>query len=442
MATSNFVKLFSGIILSTLFLFSFSQIGAIVYQNVTNHSSSYESRTFVGPVDISGLSEDQAIKEITSAVKSWKELNPMQLSYNGKTLNVSTEIFTFFIDRTLLEVKEGTKNSLIVSVSDSELEKEILDFVYPLTNDDVNIEKVLTDIQTNASFLLQDDQNITLQEYLSTDSLLVSTIITEATVTNFPSDFDFNSYADLFSTIKIPASSQFSLKEYMNDRTIPNDVASIIATLFYKSILPTNFEILERHHSTELPIYSDLGYEAKIGESYDFVFNNPNVTEYVLHLETTPNGLYAKLTGKPLSNSFKVEVLDSEVHEPKKIVQYDSLLSIGKTRVVEKGKQGFSATIVRHKLTEEGKLLEKQTLFKDYYPPIHQIELHSLKANIEPSGKTSSITTSDGDDSSTKGSDQTDQTDKDGTEDNNEDDTDDDVDEDEDEDEDEVPIEK
>ena len=50
-------------------------------------------------------------------------------------------------------------------------------------------------------------------------------------------------------------------------------------------ILPTNFSIIERNISEELPDYAELGFEAKVNpeKNKDLVFSNGNESSYKIH---------------------------------------------------------------------------------------------------------------------------------------------------------------
>ncbi|WP_456278105.1 hypothetical protein [Bacillus sp. AK128] len=382
METSSLIKIFSSIAISTLFIFSISQVGYAVYQSVAEQGTGYEENTYLGPINISGLSEAEALTKVSAEVSSWLEQNIVQLSFNGESTPVPSDYFTFLLDQSLASVMNGKQNQLMVTVSDVELKMALVDSIYPIAVDEVDMEKLKLNIELIATALSNEITTLTVQDYFTTDAFSASTTISEASLSKIPNDIDLQSYAHLFSTINVPANSELSLHVILTDNGVPHETASVLATLLYKTILPTNFNVIERQMSAQLPVYGELGYEAKVSEHHDFVIYNPNSTDYVVEIENTSDGIQATLTGLPLPYQYKVEIVDSEVHKQKVIIQYDANLEIGQKKVSEAGKEGLSATVMRQKLDQKGQLLEKQLISKDFYPPVHTVELHSLKVAI------------------------------------------------------------
>nr|WP_272495707.1 VanW family protein [Bacillus pinisoli] len=367
--------------ISTLFLFSISQVGHAVYTTVSTQGKFYEENTYVGPVNISGLTDVEALQTLTEKTNVWKEQEELILSYNGKSYTVQPDFFTFLIDQSLVTIEQGKQNKLIVAVSRQELEFEIVDLLNPLSIEEINIEGLLQDLEDAASNL-EDVKTLKIEDFFHSDTLATTTV-SEASVKNIPSEIDTNTFLSSFSKISIPANSELSIQTLLNDQNISNDTASVIATLIYKAILPTNFTIVERHLSPELPTYAELGFDAMVTDTYDFVIYNPNTTEYVIEIQTVSDGLKAAVIGLPLLYQYKIEVINVETHEQKVIIQYDQDLPSGQKKIVNKGKQGLSATIMRHKLDQKGQLLEKQEVAMDYYSPIHTVESHSLKSAVK-----------------------------------------------------------
>ena len=90
--------------------------------------------------------------------------------------------------------------------------------------------------------------------------------------------------------IELAPMSQFSLIKHVEElglQQLSSEALSGIATGIYQVILPTNFSIIERNISEELPDYAELGFEAKVNleTNKDLVFLNGNESSYKIILK-------------------------------------------------------------------------------------------------------------------------------------------------------------
>lgn len=90
---------------------------------------------------------------------------------------------------------------------------------------------------------------------------------------------------DVFNNFElvIPGKASFSINEWMQKEQInlSDEAASIFASLLFELIGPTNFHVSERHISNVMPLWASEGYEVLIQKDrMDFVFNNPNSSDY------------------------------------------------------------------------------------------------------------------------------------------------------------------
>jgi hypothetical protein len=363
-------KLFLTLLLSTAFILAFSQIGSTTYKSYINGTNTFELGTQVGSVDLSGLSKEQALTIVTNKVEQWRSNAEIELRLHEKTLLFETENFTFSIEESLEQTRNGEKNSLLVEIKQDEWEAS-------LNQIDESIKKTeeLEVELLNETQQLKEQIELKLDQYLldKVDVEVLSTVRVETELL-LPS-------VEKISTISIPAGSSFSFSKFLNDVNLSNNVSSVVTNLLssgiYQLILETNFIIEERHIGLDLPESIPLGYEAKIDNNlnWDLAFNNPNSDDFSIAISQQEGFIQLDLLGYPFANSYQNEITNQETLEPKTIQQYDPLLLPGETVEKYTGKSGSYVEVYRKVFDEKGDRIKSELISQDFYPPQHRIEL-------------------------------------------------------------------
>lgn len=186
-----------------------------------------------------------------------------------------------------------------------------------------------------------------------------------------------------YPKIELPAEASFSLMHFLTteklDHSLSSESLSVFGTLLYQAILPTNFSIVERNTSRELPRYAKLGFESKVSaeQNFDLVFYNPNQTKYTLKLREESGVLYVDLIGEPLSEQYKIRLSGVQILKPKTIVQYSPLLTPGQKKVVAAGANGQVVQVYKDTFQND-ELINSQLVSEDYYPPVYRVEIYPL----------------------------------------------------------------
>ncbi|MBO0960708.1 G5 domain-containing protein [Neobacillus sp. MM2021_6] len=208
-------------------------------------------------------------------------------------------------------------------------------------------------------------------------------VISESSISINENNPELTNWVKQFPSLEIGPQSSFSLVGLLDDNSLQsysNRTLSKIATAIYKSIIPTNFYITERHISRELPDYAELGFEANVNSNnnMDFVVTNPNDHKYTINFKLIDQLLYVSINGPKLQYSYKIIQNDKESFQPKTIIHYDAKLPSNSEKVETKGKEGSVIKVYREKIDKNGVTLSKELLSEDFYPPINQVILHSL----------------------------------------------------------------
>ena len=288
--------------------------------------------------------------------------------------------FIFDIENSLLQALPGQSNPVLVQLED--LNPFLYSISATLSTDDFIMNELEAKIITSAQMLETGSHQIILEDFLA-DNENQFTILEEASISTNESE-ELIVLTD--HSIEIGATSQFSLLHFIEEQGLigfsPLSLNKI-ATAIYQVILPTNFSIIERHISNELPDYATLGYEAKIDveQNQDLIFSNPNKFSYFIEFEEKDGKLYVNLNGPSLLNQYVITFEDQESFKPKTILQFNPQLGPKEIRVKTEGKDGQLIKVYREHLDEKGKLIEKERIAEDFYAPIHRIEVSGLIVN-------------------------------------------------------------
>ncbi|WP_409251526.1 VanW family protein [Bacillus sp. SCS-153A] len=381
MENRPFKKVFFPLLSSTVFIFGFSHAGSFALDKFTGVSVVQPS-TSVASVDIGGQSEQQAKEALAQAAADWKATANMSAELSGEETPIDLSVFHIDINKSLQSANEGGQNPLAITL-DAESLMEQLTAAFP----DMKVEEMDTasfqqDLLSQAS-MLPSSSVISLSDYFpegSVEEVTAEALTEEITVTP-----EVKRFIETFPQIVIKQGTDFSFLRHLDENGFAiqenGEDLSVISSLLYKLILQSNFSIIERNTSAELPEEIELGYEAKIdeGSNQDFVFANPNKTDYVIQLELLNNQIYGKLIGFPLATDYKVALKDKEEFSPKKIVQYNPFLDQNVVQVPEEGRKGVLIKVFRQSVGGNGELLEEKLISEDFYPPVHRIEIHSLE---------------------------------------------------------------
>lgn len=375
MRNQQVIKLFLVIILSTTYIFSFSHFGALAYDSVINRSDEFAEGTTIGSVSVAGKTRNEAMKMVDEQLTDYLNETKITLKYKEKSEAFDLGLFHFDVENSVSKAKHGQVNSVIVKLDTIE---DVLISLSPSILDDIHLDEVQAAILNYAENLEPGNYEIRLDPYLTgagSETTIAESVIKSQFVEN---------ELDLFTgkSIEIPATSQFSLLKYVEDEigAVSQGSLSKIATAIYDVILPTNFDIIERHISSELPAYASLGFEAKadIDLKNDLVFSNPNEFSYFIEFENKNDSLYVSLKGPEFLNKYVIISEDKETFKPKIIRQFNPMLGPTEIKVKVAGKEGQLIKIYREHRDEKGAVLKKELIAEDFYPPVHQVEVQGL----------------------------------------------------------------
>jgi VanW like protein len=376
----RFIKIFYTLLLSTLFVLGFSHLGANAYEKFVLKAKTYGPNTSIASVNVSGKSEAEARELLLQKIEEWKLEGRVSIRHVDKEIHVKTASFTFDIEKTLNSATNNG-NELIVTIPEEELKAILTNNIPSINLARYDIGKVKNKLEHSASSL-NPEIALQLEDFIS-DSQEV-TVVSQVQKDMVKTTSGVRSFIETFPSIKIEGSSQFSLMHFLKNEGFTIEQGqnlSVISSIIYELLLPTNFSIAERNTSLSLPSYAKLGYEAHFDteKNMDFVFANPNQVSYEIQFELEDNIINTKLIGIPFPHQYNVMVEGKETFLPRTIKQFSPFISKGDMTVKEQGEEGSLIKVYRQTLDPRGQLLEETLLAEDFYPPVHRIELHPIE---------------------------------------------------------------
>jgi hypothetical protein len=245
-------------------------------------------------------------------------------------------------------------------------------------------EKLLKDLIDVATMLKGENQTFSIADYLLDDTLVEKTLIDSIIKVSDKKVLEELKEGLSNKEVSLLAGQVFSVHDWLlkENITLSDEASSIVASVIYQLSASTNFTVLERHISTELPEWAVAGYEARMERGkMDLVIENPNNNDFSVTFSIDSSTVLGTLNGPALPYVYSIEEENKESYSPKMIVQYSPSLLNNQKKVKEEGKDGVFIKLQRVAKDGSGAVLETESFSEDFYPPVHRIEQHSLIRN-------------------------------------------------------------
>ncbi|WP_404329432.1 G5 domain-containing protein [Mesobacillus maritimus] len=385
------LKLFVVLLVSTLFIYSFSHFGALTYNAMTTEDDLFLQGTSIGSVDVAGTTRDDALIAVTDRLQQWQNGTKINLKYKEKTIAVNLEIYQFDIQGSVTQAQNGHSNAALVSIDPQGIKTLLTQLSPKLQLEDEELTRLNNELVSYANNLNIGEHKVSIEKLL--ESSVTDEVISETVLQLDEASVAMMDWVTGLSPISIPAESQFSFLKVIEEKklaSMPAAAQSMIATGIYETILPTNFVILQRHIGQELPKYTDLGFEAKINKNnnLDLAFTNSNELEYTLEFKWEHPTLTVQLKGDPLLYKYVVEATDKKEFKPKTIIQYSPQLYPSQKTVKETGRNGLFTKVLRKVYGENDEFVSEELISEDYYAPVERVEVHGLKSTTTTTSDT------------------------------------------------------
>lgn len=383
MGNKEFLKLFFVIMFSTTFLIGFSHYGASALERAIYAEDRFIEGTKVGGIDISDLTKQEAEQLVESKAAEWLIAPPVRLIGSEIVMQVPGDLFRLDVQQSIGRAVDGREAELIANVDEEQLLVFVKEHLPESWVRGVEIGKLSKDLANVASSLQTPPALFNVVDYLDvgTQPLFTNQVISKVTREKLGAEHHaLLLWLNQHPVAEIKGNSQFSVQKFLEGaKDLSPQSASILASAIYELVLSTNFEIVERHISRELPLGTTPGLEARLDfQRYNFLLYNPNFNDYKLEFQVANDGFTIILKGVPFVQKYIYEHDETEFFDPKTIVHYSNDVQAGEKHIKQEGKQGLLAKVKRKVFDINGNLLETKVMSEDFYLPVHKIEVHPL----------------------------------------------------------------
>lgn len=195
---------------------------------------------------------------------------------------------------------------------------------------------------------------------------------------------------DLNGRLVMPE-KELSLQSVLGEHVgegMSQEALDLMATSLYDAALYAEAGISERHESEKIPEYVDAGMEAVLSDEKDLKIEN--TTESPLYIETYINGegelvctIYGEETrDEERSISFKTETEEKEESEVETAYEEDAALAAGKTEVKESGSPESTVTLLKI-VKEDGEKSDEEKVSTSEYESVGRIVSVGTKTDDE-----------------------------------------------------------
>ncbi|MCA1057872.1 G5 domain-containing protein [Rossellomorea aquimaris] len=384
------VKLMTVLFFSTFFLYGFSHLGVFAYETFFVKSLNLSKHAAVASIHLGGANKEEAVKILNEKIAEWKRNQNILIQLDGESVRLDPSLFQFHLEESIEKLTDNDSTSLIVTMDDKELNSFLSNHLPEYNSDDLNSASLKEYILSLAGSL-NKGETVNVFDYLSSNQS--TQIIFEAVSNELEVTPTLKSFIDNYPSILIEPNSQFSFSDFLETEGFVVESQtdlSPVASLLYQITLHSNFSIIERNISKELPDYATLGFEAKFNplNNQDFVITNPNSTVYELKLAIQDNRIKAHLQGIPFPNSYNVRLSEKETFPPRVIKQFSPFVEKGSVDIQQEGKDGILIRVYKQKLSTTGEILSEELINEDFYAPQHKVMVYPLQEIQETPSET------------------------------------------------------
>lgn len=339
----------------------------------------YAEHTFVGPFNISNQKTKQTKFKLATDLSELQSKLEVNLIYQDIQFSLPPEIVTFDIELTLAGANSGEDNPIIANVSRD------------------GLKSVLTQQLPSIQFTKDAVESVAegIEKELQTGIMPRNVHITDSIANEIPnqvvasSEYSIDSISPALSKaihaldeVVIQPYASFSVMELLTNAEVgllTDEEMTLLSSTLYSVILQTNFQIDERNISTLLSPIIRPGYEAAMNQTLglDFKFTNPNKSNFTIHANWSNGKIQLSIEGPPFYYSYEPVIERIDTYKPRTVRQYSAFVNDGQVIVSQKGKEGMEV-VVKRNISLDGKVINTEDVSKDFYAPIHRIEMLAL----------------------------------------------------------------
>lgn len=379
-------KLFIVMAVCTVYFLTFARLGVLAYESFGPDQDRYRSGTYVGPISLAGMTRAEAQQAVADKVSDWRSTASISVSYQEKKAELPADIFTFRLSESTKNVVNGRSSPLLVLADMSACMETVERLLPPAAVPALDLKALEADLEAAASQLAVPNKPLDLAHYLPSSGK-GQTVVSEAAVAI--RDQSLSRFLASERRVVLRSNQLVSLRAVIQQAGggLSNQAVDALASAVYRAVLSTNFLLMERYAGSSLPDGIPPGFEAKVDDKRDLQWLNPNSTDYTLILRYDGRQVKALVYGWPFAYQYIVRTSGLERIEPRKIIQYDARLAPDETVTKQVGRSGLLVKVERE-VRDGSRLIRKETVSEDFYPPTYAVEVRGLEVPESSSNTT------------------------------------------------------
>ncbi len=368
-----------GLILS-IGTFSFSALAnAVIHPNSFSH---FKEDTWIGPVNVSGLSKEQTTQRLAKETAKWTQHNHVQSQFLFEEVQMSSDVFIFDFNTMIETAEQGHRNQMVVTIDEKEWTNHLLELGFLGTEEIIDWIRYRNDLLSHAQQLNPIFEPFYLTTYITRQQTGVSEI-SEASMPITVSDSSISSWIRKHDTIVIEKGQSFSLQSIFESDPAglySEAFKTILASTMYKAVLESPFQIVERQISVNNDFNIQAGFEALVNENNDLVLQNVYGFPLTIKTESLGNQVIVSITGPMLGIEIDINPLK------RKILPYRVQIQTIERNTPEKTDRGFEGVEVELSRTVflYGNKKNVYPVAKDLYFPIHEVQYRHESEPVTP----------------------------------------------------------
>ncbi|RDW16345.1 hypothetical protein CWR48_17015 [Oceanobacillus arenosus] len=333
----------------------------------------------IAGVNLEGATLEEAKQLLESRIEDWQGGEPILAVSEYETISIPRTMFQFDIDASLTKLNERMKrhwSTFFMKQKNVKLPLEVTTQSNVIDWPEyVDVEETVANANLIAGNL--EETNVTIK-YIDGATIEQAEIADISYRIPDVSDAAVKYLVEELDGLTVKAESSFS---FLDTISLPNGMdngeveMSFVASGLYALALQTNIEIIERHQQEKVTSYAKAGMDVAVDRKAEknLLLYNPNAYEYTVNAsiegEQMKMSIHSFLDNVTYSNTLENNV---EV-EPRTLYRYNPDLAFGEEEVVQQGVAGVQIEVYRVQNAEDGNVLERELVSRDFYFPTPEI---------------------------------------------------------------------
>ena len=382
--------LIASLIVAIIMFFTFVSSGVLAKSSFII-GKNFDNHTYVGPFNISNNKIERDKSKLSSDFSELQSKLEVNLIYQDIQFSLLPETVTFDIEMNLANANSGEDNPIVANVSREGLKTVLTQQLPSIQFTEEGVESIAEGVEKELQTGIMP-RNVHITDYIANE--IPNEVVASSEYSTDSISLALSKAIHALDGVVIQPHASFSIKKLLTSAEVgllTDEEMTLLSSTLYATILQTNFQIDERNISTSLASNIQPGFEAAMNQTLalDFKFTNPNKTEFAMQAAWSNGAIHLSIEGMPFYYTYEPTTTTINTYKPRTIRQYSAFVNDGQVLVSEDGKEGMEVVVQRN-ISYNGKLINTEDISKDFYAPVHRIEMYPLTRADSSTGESTS----------------------------------------------------